>query len=225
MTTLFTERTQRSGLRDYFTAFVIAVILATFARTFVVQAFKVPSHSMEPGLRAGDHILVNKFIYGNVRLGRESRSRFLPARQMHRGDVVVFSAPTEPWRKLVKRCMGLSGDFISLDGTGLAIDGRQIDERSYVFDCREVQNCDPVGQELSTAIPEGHIIFLGDRRGRSNDSRSWGTVPRRLVIGRPVVIYWSNPDPVVERVDSWDKIGRVWWILKSRWERSLTIVR
>lgn len=206
-------------------ALVTAIVLATFTRTFIVQAFKIPSHSMEPGLRAGDHILVNKFIYGDTRLGNGSLSPLLPTRPIRRGDIVVFSAPGKAWQKLVKRCLGLPGDLLTLGTIGLAIDGRQLDESAYIFVCKDVNACSSSDLDISVTVPEDHAFCLGDRRDQSNDSRSWGTVPSRLLIGRPVAIYWSIPSRLAERAYSWDKIGFTWWILNSRWERSLMIVR
>ncbi len=207
-------------------ALLVAVILATFARTFVVQAFRVPSHSMEPGLLAGDHILVNKFIYGGERLGGwKLGASALPTRGVLRGDVAVFALPKEPWIRLVKRCIGLSGERITLDSLGLAVNGQRIDESRYLFDCRVAGNCELSEQPFSISVPTGHIACFGDRRAQSSDSRTWGPLPKRMLIGRPVVIYWSIPRTLFGEARSWGKISLTWWIRAIRWERSLMIVR
>src|SRR5499427_5154080 len=117
---------KKSTVREYFESIVIAVILALFVRTFVVQAFKIPTGSMENNLLIGDHLLVNKFIFGSTPLaiGRA----LLPVRPIHRGDIVVFKYPDEPDRDFIKRVIGLPGETIELKNKKVYINGKPLDE-------------------------------------------------------------------------------------------------
>src|SRR6187397_3433498 len=117
---------RKSTLREYFESIVIAVILALFIRTFVVQAFKIPTGSMENNLLIGDHLLVNKFIFGPTPLaiGRAT----LPVRQIRRGDIVVFKYPEEPERDFIKRVIGLPGEAIELRQKKVYVNGTPLDE-------------------------------------------------------------------------------------------------
>src|SRR5688572_9488333 len=112
---------EKSWQREYLEALLIAVIFATFARTYVVQAFKIPSGSMEQNLLIGDHILVNKFIFGPTSLPLEGS--VLPVREVRRGDIVVFKFPEDPHRDFIKRCVGLPGDTIAVVDKRLSING------------------------------------------------------------------------------------------------------
>src|SRR5437588_711567 len=123
--------TEKSVFREYLEAFLIAVIFATFARTFVVQAFKIPSGSMEQNLLIGDHILVNKFAYGPTLFALERR--LLPTRSVHRGDIVVFKWPKDPERDFIKRCMGVPGDTIELVDKRLFVNGRPVHDEGYTY--------------------------------------------------------------------------------------------
>lgn len=205
-------------------ALLTATILALFARTFVVQAYRIPTVSMAPGLEPGDHILVNKFIYGVARTGG-NHPAWLPARDARRGDVVVFASPREPRRDLVKRCLGLPGESVEMSAGELWIGGDRIDERGYLHPSRS-----PKSKTAETfgpvTVPGRHYFCLGDHRTRSRDSRSWGPVPARNLLGRAVMIYLSVDDRVAEGQGSWDKIGGLWgWISGLRWERCFRLVR
>jgi signal peptidase I len=179
---------------------LVAVLLALFARTWVVQIFRIPSSSMEPGLRAGDHVVVNKFIYGPVRWPWE-RS-LLPLRAPRRGDVVVFKFPRGPDRRFVKRCMGLPKDRIEIIDKVLLADDEPLAESGYVWHqdsrvytrslmlddgYRKRDNFGPV------IVPAGQFFLLGDNRDESYDSRFWGLVPGAYFRGRAVAVLWSWP--------------------------------
>ncbi len=219
-------------LQPYAAALLTAVVLATFARTFVVQAFRIPSPSMEPGLLVGDHILVNKFIYAGARLGDDPPPG-LPMRGVRRGDVVIFAAPSGPLQTYVKRCLALAGDVVELDSSGLRINRRRpIDESGYTSDAGAGKAAGPY------TVAEDHLFCLGDHRRLSRDSRDWGPVPESRLRGRAFIIYWSIearesdfvPPAPSGKPTTWDRMvdtlrGLVRWPLTCRWKRCLKLVR
>ncbi len=180
----------KSIAREYFESLVVAVVLALFIRTFVVQAFKIPSGSMEPTLLIGDHLLVNKIIFGPTATGRV----FLPVRDLARGDIVVFKHPQDPERDLIKRVIGLPGEHVELRRKQVYVDGRALDEpyaRFMAFPSPESPLGDPRVRYGPVAVPPAHYFVMGDNRDNSEDSRYWGFLPRDNVKGRALVIYWS----------------------------------
>jgi signal peptidase I len=192
---------QKSTTREYFESIVVAVILALFIRTFVVQAFKIPTGSMEPNLLVGDHLLVNKFVFSPTATGLERA--VLPVRPITRGDVVVFKFPEEPERDFIKRVIGLPGETVELRSRQVFINGQKIDEpyAHYLF---------PQGQDDGpgfdvrerygpVTVPERHYFMMGDNRDNSQDSRYWGFLPEHYVKGRALTIYWSFEQPVGEQ--------------------------
>ena len=210
-------------VREYISTLLVAVILGTFARTFLVQAYAIPSRSMEPGLLVGDHILVNKFIYGWDRLGDTRGSPLLPTRGVRRGDVVVFQFPPDPRLDFIKRCVALPGEAVRIEASTLRIDRRVINETGYA------RKSGATGTYGPFTVPLDHYFCLGDNRDRSNDSRSWGPVPRRLLRGRAIMIYWSV-ETAVQDSGTWDRMGSslpgiARWLLPFRWTRSFRLVR
>jgi signal peptidase I len=179
---------RKSVWREYLEAAVIAVILALFIRTFVVQAFKIPSGSMEPTLLVGDHILVNKFIYG-VKMPF-TRATLIPIKEPDRGDVIVFVYPVEPDKDFIKRVIGLPGDRIEISGQRIYINGALYEDEHGVYTARQAE----VGSSNSWVIPEDHVFVMGDNRDHSYDSRFWGFVPMRSIKGEAFIIYWSWPN-------------------------------
>ncbi len=222
---------------DLLEALMLAVLCALFARTFLVQAFKIPSSSMEPNLLIGDHLLVNKFIYGG---GPAWLRAILPSRPLERGDVVVFKFPEDPGRDFIKRCVGLPGDDIELVDKRLTINGQVVDESAYVRWVDEVTfpqgfASGPHGIRDNFGpytVPAASYFCLGDNRDDSNDSRFWGAVPAELVKGRAFMIYWSV-EPFAEPkapTGPITELGRrlrrgAHFLLGLRRERSLSIVR
>ncbi len=194
-----TEATfQKSTAREYFESIVVAVILALFVRTFVFQAFKIPTGSMKPNLLVGDHLLVNKFIFAPAASAIERA--ILPMRSIERGDVVVFKFPEEPDRDFIKRVIGLPGDTLELKNQTVHINGMPLIEpyAHYLFP--------PVGDGQADSfdlrrrygpvtVPDGHYFMMGDNRDDSQDSRFWGFLPASYVKGRALFIYWSFDTP------------------------------
>ena len=181
---------KKSTFREYLEAAVIAVLLALFIRTFIVQAFKIPSGSMEPTLLVGDHILVNKFIYG-IKLPF-IRKTIIPISKPERNDVVVFIYPLDKSKDYIKRAIGLPGDQIEIKGQNVYINGRLFKD-TYGF--YSEGNKKTAGRTAigPLTVPENHLFMMGDNRDHSYDSRFWGFVPMSYVKGKAFIIYWSWP--------------------------------
>ena len=184
---------KKSTFREYFEAFIIAIILALFIRTFVIQAFKIPSGSMEPTLRVGDHLLVNKFIYG-VKLPF-IRKTIIPVSTPKREDIIVFIYPEDRSKDFIKRVIGLPGEKVEVKGQKVYINGKPIeDPYGYYSRPKELgEDLSGVGQFNPCVVEKGHYFVLGDNRDNSRDSRFWGTVPSDLILGKAFIIYWSWP--------------------------------
>ena len=216
---------RRSIVREYFESLVFTAIIALFATTFVVQAFKIPTGSMESNLLIGDHLLVNKMVYG---IHPKFLAKIFPYHEPKRGDVIVFKYPNEPEIAYVKRLMGLPGDVIEMMGRILYINGKPLKE-DYT------QYIDPGsvnGHYGPYQVPPGEYFAMGDNRDNSLDSRSWGSVPRDNFLGRALVIYWSFETPGDEylQTDASDRISQYadvfrHFISKTRWRRTFKIVR
>jgi signal peptidase I len=218
---------EKSLAREYLEALLIAVVFATFARTWIVQAFKIPSGSMEQNLLIGDHILVNKFVYGPT--ATELERMLLPVREVRRGDIVVFKYPKDVTRDFIKRCMASPADTIASKDKVLFINGKEVDDSGYVFHTDpEVLSRQGYYQPNLVrdnfgplVVPEGEYFCMGDNRDNSNDSRFWGPVPRDNVKGRAFMIYWSyDSDEPYE----WPGLPGNFFT-KTRWERTFRVVR
>lgn len=178
---------RKSVLREYLEAAVIAILLALFIRAFVVQAFKIPSGSMEPTLMIGDHILVNKFIYGTK--VPFIKKPIIPIRNPKRGDIIVFVYPLDRKKDFIKRLIGLPGDKIRIVNNKIYINGKPYDDPYGVFGVNEKEN-----QNLGPIIvPDDSLFVMGDNRDHSYDSRYWGFVPMESVKGKAMIVYWSWP--------------------------------
>ncbi|MBL8112488.1 MAG: signal peptidase I [Acidobacteria bacterium] len=182
--------------REYLEAILVAVLLALFAKAFLFEAFEIPSSSMETTLLPGDHVLVNKFLYGKH---EGPWRRILPHRDLSLGDVAVFRSPETPEVDLIKRVTGLSGDLIELQDKALRRNGRPVpepwaihrDERVYT---RESGAPDAVRRRDDFGpfeVPRASFFAMGDNRDESRDSRAWGVVDLGLLRGRAVLVYWS----------------------------------
>jgi len=182
---------KRSRFRENVEAILIAVIIALFIRTFVVQAFKIPSGSMKPTLQVGDHILVNKFIYG-VKIPYLS-TVVLPVKDPQRGDIVVFKFPVDPRKDFIKRVIALPGDVVEIRDKTIFINARRVNHDFGVFsDPRTIAgNLKPRDNLGPITVPKDALFVMGDNRDESFDSRFWGFVPIRDVSGKAFIIYWS----------------------------------
>jgi signal peptidase I len=187
---------KKSTVREYFESIVVAVILALFIRTFVVQAFKIPTGSMEENLLIGDHLLVNKFVFGPTVSAAERTA--LPTAEIARGDVIVFKYPVEPERDFIKRVIGLPGETIEVRERKVLVNGTAIDEPYAHFllpassaDYHEVTSFDVRERYGPVTVPPNQYFVMGDNRDNSQDSRYWGFLPRELIKGKALMIYWS----------------------------------
>jgi len=203
----------QTTISEYLESLLVTVILALFGTSFVVQAFKIPSQSMERTLLVGDHLLVNKFIFG----GRgQWYDKFLPYRPLQRGDIIVFKYPYQDHPHFVKRVIGLPGDHLKIVDQQVYINGKPLDEPYVVHDPASGYDplnysFPPVGREIYVSpvqpewahdirkyiqgdeliVPPDRYFAMGDNRDHSLDSRYWGFVDRDAIMGRPFLIYWS----------------------------------
>ncbi len=245
------ERRARSTTTDLVESLLVTVLLVLFGTTFVVQAFKIPSESMEPTLLVGDHLLVNKFIFEGTGAWYE---KLLPYRSIRRGDVVVFKFPYDDHVDYVKRVIGLPGDHIRMGDRNVYVNGMLLSERYAIYNpslydplsdfpphddrviagqlrpewAGEIMNYVEHGQLV---VPPNHYFVMGDNRDSSSDSRYWGFVDRRAIIGSPALIYWSV-DANAGDYDDRSLAGTVRGIgqvvahlsTKTRWHRMLRLV-
>jgi signal peptidase I len=180
---------KKSVWREYGEAAIIAILLALFIRTFIIQAFKIPSGSMEPTLLIGDHIFVNKFIYG-IKIPF-LRKTLIPIKNPSRGDIIVFIYPKDESKDFIKRLIGLPGEKIEIKGREIFINGQRFDDPYGDYSVRN--NPGEPCSFCSTTVPEGHYFVMGDNRNNSQDSRYWGFVPADNIKGKAVIVYWSWP--------------------------------
>jgi signal peptidase I len=181
------ERHKKSLFREYLEAAIIAIFLALFIRAFVIQAFKIPSGSMEPTLLVGDHILVNKFIYG-IKVPFINKT-IIPISKPKRGDIAVFIYPLDRKKDFIKRVIGLPGEKIEIINRNIFINGNLFNDPFGLYDrnSKEKKRLSPI------IVPANGIFVMGDNRDHSYDSRYWGVVPLELLKGKAIIIYWSWP--------------------------------
>ena len=210
---------QRSSAREYFESICAAVILALFVRTFVFQAFKIPTGSMQDNLLIGDHLMVNKMLY------HDGGGAFFPGREVERGDVVVFKFPEEPERDFIKRVVGLPGETLQIGRRQVVVDGAPLPEEYTRF----LHGGQPAMREYR--VPEGHYFVMGDNRDNSHDSRYWGALPAANIKGKGLFIYWSYGAPREEYLET--RLGRrivdlallpIRFFSRTRWDRFFTPV-
>jgi len=247
----------KTWVREYFESAVVTVIMALFGMTFIVQAVKVPTGSMQNTITIGDHLLVNKFIFAPG-----TSLPFLPQRQIRRGDIIVFKYPGNPYdpardnrsdnrpilTNYVKRVIGLPGDRIRIEGQNVILNDQIIPE--HRIDALEEGEKDPLkivteserkpddrynvyykpGEDMTVGavfdgkdeitVPPNSYFVMGDNRNNSEDSRYWGFVPRDLVIGRAMFVYWSYDESA--QTTGWFITD---FFVNTRWSRTGTLVR
>jgi signal peptidase I len=230
---------------------MVTVVIAVFVITFVIQAFQIPSESMENTLLIGDYLLVDKLRYG----ADGPWSYVVPYQPVERGDIVVFHYPVNPAQHFVKRVIGLPGDRIRLVNKQVFINGEPLKENYTRFsspvrnlyrdDFPQVDRIDPgedsrwytrmkeVVRRGELTVPKGEYFVLGDNRDESLDSRYWGLVPRENILGRPLLIYWSLRGLDGERAATstfGDKLFHLAYVVThlfqiTRWDRTFRLVR
>ena len=185
-------RQKKSVLREYGEAILIALLIALFIRSFVVQAFKIPSGSMIPTLLVGDHLLVSRFSYG-IRNPVTGTLWIDTGGRPKRGDIIVFRYPVNPSQDFIKRIIGLPGDTIEIVDKKVYINGEPYkDEHAVFYDPRIIPgNIQPRDNFGPVTVPEGKLFVMGDNRDNSYDSRFWKFVDMKAVKGRAFILYWS----------------------------------
>lgn len=227
------------------------VVIAVFVVTFLLQAFTIPSESMEQTLLTGDYLLVDKFCYGGIK----GRNRLMPYRSVNRGDVIVFHYPVNPAQDFVKRVIALPGDRLRLINKRVYVNGvpllepyvqyvnplrnyyrddfPQTDSPDYGVNAKWWKEMPKLVENHQLIIPADHYFVLGDNRDDSQDSRYWGFVPRENIIGRPLLIYWSSVKLTNDLSGSPTVGDRLYHLAYAvthvfeitRWERTFRLVR
>jgi signal peptidase I len=211
---------KKSIVRDYFEAALIAVILSLFVRTFLFEAFKIPTPSMETSLMVGDHIIVDKFGFG-PRFDFEGG--VVPIRSIDRGDVVIFKFEREPEKDYVKRVVGLPGDVVKVDKKRLYVNDEPLDE-PYI---QHVDDTVIPERDFLPAVkvPPDHYFVMGDNRDDSADSREWGFVARDQINGRALFVYWSIEADEADGEPSAASSGITGILTQTRWDRIFHPIR
>jgi len=237
------ESTQQ---RSFIAEWTVTIVLLLFGTSFLIQAYVIPTGSMEDTLLVGDHLLVDKLA--DAPPGGSVSSRLLPYREPHRGDIIVFRYPVDISQTFVKRCIGVPGDRIRLVDKNLILNGKAVYE-PYVY--HKAEYFDPYRDEFpipnvhvpspasdmlrhhvvngEVVVPPGYYFAMGDNRDLSSDSRYWGFVPRANIIGKPIVIYWSYDAPTADLTDTAISPRHILDLLehfptKTRWKRTFRLI-
>lgn len=198
----------KSKVQEYIEAIIIAILIAVVIRTFIIQAYKIPSRSMVPALLVGDHLLVNKFIYG-IKIP-VIRKIILPITDPKKGDIIVFIYPHDRTKDYIKRVIGVAGDIIEIKNKNIYINDRLYKDKFGIYSdnitypaiMQPRDNFGPV------VVPAESLFVMGDNRDESADSRFWGFVDLKDVEGKALIIYWS-----------WNSEAQDNLLKKLRWER------
>jgi signal peptidase I len=200
---------RKSTVREYAEALGVALLLAFVIRTFVVQAFKIPSGSMLPTLQIGDHILVNKFLFGprlEIPLTQLSLGRLPGVRQPVPGDVIVFIWPKDRSKDFIKRVIAVAGQTVEIRDRQVLINAKPWDDPHATFAPRRSGGA--TGDNYGPyTVPADSVFVMGDNRDQSYDSRFWGPVPIADIKGQALVIYWSWDGP--DRWVRWERLGKL----------------
>ena len=232
------ENAQQGIMREYFITIVTCTLIALFVTTYVVHPMSVPTPSMEPTILVGDRLLVDKFT---IRNGYQSKLPITPAYSVKRQDIVVCKSPLQPEIFLVKRVVGLPGETFEIRDKTVHINGLPLNEPykthsdTTIYEKNEENPFQGNGQRDNygpVKIPAGSFIVMGDNRDNSLDSRFWGFLPARNVVGRPVIIFWSYQDPPdAHLLTSWGEIIQLYgqrilfFLTRTRWSRMGRLVR
>lgn len=229
------KKTALAVVREYVESFGIALIMALIIKCSVVEAYKIPSGSMEDTLLVGDFLLANKFIYG-------SKVPLLPIhlpaiREPKVGDIVIFKYPQNPKVNYIKRCVATEGQTVEIRNKVLYVDGKRVPDppfAKYTDKNNNPSGRDPRDNFGPYVVPQGHLFMMGDNRDNSADSRYWEPLPRNLVLGEAMIVHWSwAPDdhaPAITRDDPLSipkNIGYnvIHFFNRVRWNRLLKILR
>jgi len=196
---------KKKFIKEYIEPIVIAVLIALFIRAFIVQAFKIPSSSMEPTLLVGDYLLVNKFIYG-VRIPY-SDIKFFEYKKPKRGDIIVFIFPKDRKKDFIKRVIGTEGEKLTILHNKIYIDDKLIDDPwgHFTIPRSSIEDYGPI------KVPEGSLFVMGDNRDNSQDSRFWGFVKTNEVKGKAFIVYFSldwDARNLLNKV-RWTRLGKL----------------
>lgn len=206
------EEKTKSKVQEYIEAIIIAILIALFIRTFIVAAYKIPSRSMVPTLLVGDHLLVNKFIYG-IKIPI-LRKIIVPITDPKRGDIIVFIYPHDRSKDFIKRVIGVGGDTIEIKNKKIFINKKEhtdnysiyTDDMLYPASMQPRDNFGPV------VVPSNTVFVMGDNRDESADSRFWGFVDLKDVEGKALIIYWSwnseEKDDIFWKL-RWNRLGNL----------------
>jgi len=202
---------RKKFIKEYLEPIVIAVLIALFIRTFIIQAFKIPSSSMEPTLLVGDHILVSKFIYG-IKIPFTD-TRLFELNKPKRGDVVVFIFPKDPSKDFIKRVIGVGGEKVEIIRNKIYINDKLIDDPWGYFSERSdwTRYLQPMERYGPKIIPKDSLFVLGDNRDNSQDSRFWDFVNVNAVKGKAIIIYFSwngSTENLLNKI-RWGRFGKL----------------
>jgi signal peptidase I len=232
--------------RGFIAEWTVTIILLLFGTTTLVQAFVIPTGSMEDTLLVGDHLLVDKLAFAPA---GSATASILPYEQVKRGDIIVFRYPIDIKQTFVKRVMGVAGDRIRLENKRVFLNGHLLDEpyvvhkADYIDSYRDNFPSDPNTPLYPPAqvmleknvkngeviVPQGYFFAMGDNRDQSLDSRYWGFVPRENIIGKPLIIYWSYNATTEELSSPGVGLGHLFdiathFFTKTRWNREMELI-
>jgi signal peptidase I len=201
---------QKSKVKEYVESIIIAILIALFIRTFIICAYKIPSESMVPTLLVGDHILVNKFMYG-VKIPL-LRKIIIPGKDPKRNDIVVFIFPKDRSKDFIKRVIGVGGDKIEIKNKKIFINDKPYNDTFGIYSdnvilLAAIETRDNYGP---VTVPKNSLFVMGDNRDRSLDSRFWGFVDLKDVEGKAFIIYWSwyYDKPILHGL-RWERLGHL----------------
>jgi signal peptidase I len=202
-----TKENTKSKTKEIIESIIIAILIAVFIRTFIICAYKIPSRSMVQTLLVGDHILVNKFLYG-VKIPL-LRNTIIPVTNPKRGDIVVFIYPNDRSKDFIKRVIGVGGETIEIKNKKIFINGKEYSDSYGIYSDNVIYpaTMQPRDNFGPITVPKDSIFVMGDNRDESLDSRFWGFVNLKDVEGKAFIIYWSwNHDDHNLR---WQRLGNL----------------